>query len=319
MTDLHWRRKALWLKIESTKGTDPTHAATDAMLTRDLSIVPYQGNSVDRANDKIYFGNDPSINVEPHSEFTFGVEIAGAGTSVDNPPAYGEALQSCGMKETITSITDVAYAPEVGDSANEFVSCGLEFYLDGQMQLGLGAHGNVEISIPGNDFPMFKFRYLSNYAVPTAVALPTDDVSDFQTAIPVSNTNTPTVTLAGEDVILHSCNINLGNVLGVRDLPNIGSNLVIIEDRRSSGTITFELPDLATKNWFTAIRSDNGHVTQALSIVHGTVEFNIVTIGAPAVQLTNMRFGESKGIATVTFDMILLPSSGNDELTITTT
>ena len=94
---------------------------------------------------------------------------------------------------------------------------------------------------------------------------------------------------------------------------------VIIEDRKASGSITFEAPDLATKNWFTNIRSDNGHVTQVLAIVHGTVALNIVTIGAPAVQLSNMQEGESKGIVTYTFDMTLLPSAGNDELTITTT
>jgi hypothetical protein len=319
MTDLHWRRKALALKKESTKGTDPTHASTDAMLTRNLSIVPYQGNTVDRMNDKPHFGNDPKINVEPHSQITFEIEVAGAGSAADTPPAYGEALEACGFVETVQAGTSVTYTPAGGDSSDEFESAGLEFSLDGQMQAMLGSHGNLEIVINPNDFAMFKFTFLGNYLAPTAVALPTGDVSDFQVAIPVSNVNTPTCTVAGIAVVLHACTINLGNVLGVRDLPNIGANKIIIEDRKPTGSITFELPDLATKDWFTAIRSDNGHVTQAIEIIHGTDALNTVTIGAPAVQLSGMTLNESKGIVTAAFDMTFLPDAGNDDLTIVTT
>ena len=319
MTDLHWRRKVFAFKKESTYATDPTIAATDAMLTRGLQIDTYVGESIDRANDKIHFGNDDRVNVNPNTRVRFGVEIAGSGSAVDTPPAWSELMEACGMVETITASTSVGYAPDSGDVSNEFESGAGEFSLDGQMQQSLGMRGNVEIAIQQGQYPMFNFDLLGLFATPTAVALPSPDTTDFATALPVQNTNTPTVTLDGVAITLHSATLNLGNQLASRNYPNVGQQ-VIIADRRPSGQIMIEAPDLATKDWFAEIRSDNGVDNVALNIVHGTSANNIVTVACPVIQLDNMRLGpDNNGITTYTFDMIIKPSSGNDDLTITTT
>lgn len=318
MSDLHWRRKEIYFKKESAYGTDPVHADTDAMLCKNVSITPYSGNTVPRDNDKIHFGQDQQINVNPFSQIQFDIPLAGAGTAVDTPPAYSEVLEGCGMLETITAVTDVAYTPDAGDLANEFESGAIEFYLDGQSQLMLGGHGNMELVVTPGGYAFYRFTYQARYAVPTVVALPTADKSDFQVELPVTDTNTPTVSLDGVAVVLHSLNLNLGNVLAVRDLPNITRN-VIIADRKATGSIVIEAPDLTTKDWFAEIRSDDGADTSVLQLVHGTVAFNIVTIDCPVVQLSNMVIGESDGIVTYGFDLSILPSAGNDEISITTT
>jgi len=317
--DLHWRRKIVALKIESTYGTDPTVAATDAMLSSNMRVRPYVGPTAERDYDRTYLGARQQVNTAPHSECAFDVELAGSGSAVDDPPAWGEALRACGFNQTIGAATDVAYTPVAGDASDEFESAYLETSIDGGFEQPMpGSRGNVQFVLTPGDFPKMRYDFWGKYSAPINAALPAADTTDYADAIPVTDTNTPTCTLDGVGVVLHALNLNIGNVLASRDLPNIVEQ-IIIADRVPSGTITFELPDITTKDWFIEARSDDGVVTSVLNIVHGTVAFNIVTLNCPVVQLTNPQFGEADGITTLQFDLIILPSSGNDEISITTT
>jgi hypothetical protein len=56
----------------------------------------------------------------------------------------------------------------------------------------------------------------------------------------------------------------------------------------------------------------------ALSLIHGTVAGNIVSIAAPKVQIVNIDVPEEDGIIMVSMDVILQPTAaGNDEITLT--
>jgi hypothetical protein len=55
-------------------------------------------------------------------------------------------------------------------------------------------------------------------------------------------------------------------------------------------------------------------------MVHGTTAGNIVTIGAPNVQIVSPTYGESDGISTLQMGLSMVPGSGgNDEFTIAVT
>ena len=62
---MFFRKKYLLGKIEGTYGSDSAPAATDAILTTNLSINPYEGNRVSRNLDREYLGGQEEINTGP--------------------------------------------------------------------------------------------------------------------------------------------------------------------------------------------------------------------------------------------------------------
>lgn len=107
---LLFRQKLILAKLESSYGVDPTlTGGANAILTKDLQIQTFQGNTVDLNYDKGHLGNDKSIYVSPYSTLGFGVDIAGAGTA-GVAPAYGPLLRACGFQEIVnaSAVTDTA-------------------------------------------------------------------------------------------------------------------------------------------------------------------------------------------------------------------
>ena len=68
---LKTRKRLLRAKIESTYGTDPTPAGTDAVLVRSLEVTPLQSDVVERELIRPYFGNFEQLLANQHVEITF--------------------------------------------------------------------------------------------------------------------------------------------------------------------------------------------------------------------------------------------------------
>lgn len=309
---MFFRKKVLLAKTESTYGTDSTPAATDAVLTKNLSIQPYAGPVVSRDLDKSTLGAESQINTAPMVTVSFDVEFAGSGAA-GTAPAWGYVLEACGFSETINAGTSVVFAP----LSASFPSLTMKFYLDGQEHAIVGARGTAQLSLTRGQLPMISFTFTGLYTQPTAVALPTEDVSDYIAPVAVTQSNTPTFTIGATSLVAESLSINLNNNVVHRNI--IGSDQVSITDRNVTGSLVIEAPAIGTKNWFADVESDNGVTTAALSLVHGTTAGNILTIGAPVVQLTSIVPQDSDGIVTYSMDAVFIPSSGDDELTITNT
>ena len=95
------RKRVILIEAESSYGTDPTPAATDVVLVRDLSITPQSSDVVNRDVVRPYLGASEQLLANTRVECTFSVELAGSGTS-GTPPRYSSALKACGMAEAIT-------------------------------------------------------------------------------------------------------------------------------------------------------------------------------------------------------------------------
>lgn len=309
---MFFRKKVLLAKVESTYGTDSTPAATDAVLTKNLSIQPYGGNVVSRDLDRSTLGAQSQINTGPMVSVSFDVEIAGSGTA-GTAPAWADCLEACGFLETIDAGVDVAYTPV----SSSFDSATLKFYLDGQEHKVLGARGNVAFNMAKGAIPTMSFSFTGLYATPSAVSLPTEDVSDFVAPIAVTNTNTPTFTIGGTAVVAESFAVDMGNNVVHRNI--IGDEVVSITDRNATGSMVVEAPAIGTKNWFSDVESHSGVTTSAVQLIHGTAAGNIVTFDGPAVQLTTIDIADSDGLAVYNMASVWTPSSGDDELTLTFT
>ena len=306
-----FRNKILLAKIESTYGTDATADGSNAILTSELAISPYQGNVVSRNLDRLVLGNEEQINTGPNVEVTFNVELAGAGAAGDTP-AFDPILRACGFAATVDAGVSVAYAP----ISTAFPSCTLVFVHDGDEHVILGALGTVSFNLSRGGLPRMQFRFVGLYQTPTTAGAYTVDTSGFVVPVPVTKANTPTYTLGGTALRAESLNIDMANNVVYRNVVNQES--VMITDRAPTGTLVIEADEIATKNWYSDIESHAGATTQALQIVHGTAAGNICQIDAPNTQLSSISKQDSDGLEALSMACQFIPSdTGNDELTFT--
>ncbi len=304
-------RRLLLAKIESVYGTDPTPTgAANAILChwRDLP-QPAQSDYVDRALLYPYFGRSQQFPSNAKISMGFDCELAGGGAA-GTAPAWGPLARMCGFAETISAGVSVVYNPI--SSAEE--SATLWYNIDDLRQKAKGSRGSLGLSIKAGAVPLINFTTMGLYDPPADAAPATPTYTGFITPLIVNKVNTPTFTLLGYAAVMRELTIDMKKPLIYRDWVN--TKKVDVGGQVPDGSVTIELPSIADKDYFAAhIAGTLG----ALQLIHGTVAGNIVQIDCPKVQVTNPRYASEQGIALLTLDLALVPSSGNDELTITLT
>jgi hypothetical protein len=96
------RKTVILAKIEGgSYGIDPVPTgAANAILIRNGSITPQDGESADRALVRPYLGNSPKLPGAIRGVLQFEVELAGAGTA-GTAPAWGPLVRGCAYAETL--------------------------------------------------------------------------------------------------------------------------------------------------------------------------------------------------------------------------
>lgn len=303
------RKRTLLAKIETTYGVDaaPTDAA-NAILVSNLTITPIESEYVDRDLIRTYLGASEQLPAAVHAQVEFDCEIAGSGAA-GTAPAWGPLLRACGFSETVTATVKVEYKPVSG----AFESITIYVNVDGVLHKLLGARGTVSLALNARERPLFRFRFLGLFVAVADAAAPTPTYTPWQRPLPVNKTNTPTLSLHGlATAVMSELAIDAGVTPVFTSL--VGAERVDITDRQMTGSITLEAVSVATKDWWSAVRNAT---LGAFQLVHGTAAGNKVRLDAPAVQLTTPRYADLDGVAMLSMAMRLLPSAGNDELTIT--
>ncbi|MES0879698.1 phage tail tube protein [Roseibium sp. SCP14] len=307
MATRKYRKLALLAKIEVSEATDSVPTGADnAIQANDVSITPMAGDEETRDLMLPYLGHQGVILTGDYVQLEFSVEVAGAGAAGTVPP-YGALLRACALSETITPATSVAYEP-VSDGEE---SISVYFNQDGVRHVALGARGNVTVEFVPKRIPRFRFTLMGLLGTITDVALPTIDLSGFQTPRTVSKAAT-TLSLHGASRVAESLSINLGQQIEPRFL--IGDERIQLSDRSGTGTAIVEAEPLASVNWFDIASQRTAGVLQ---LVHGTVAGNIVQLDAPAVEIGRPTQGQTQGVVNYSLPLMLKPSAGNDELVIT--
>lgn len=300
-------KKVILQKIETTEGTDAVPVVgTDAILTRNYNPTVLDMERRERNIEVQYFGAKPAIPVQLKRGATFEVEIAGAGVAA-TVPAWMKLNRIAGFDAGVATTT-VLQTP----ISSSIPSATHYAYIDNLLVQTIGARATMGIRFTDDEIPFFTYTVQGR--APTALAseaVPgTPTVTAFQTPLLASTENT-TFLLDGFALPLRSLELDANIDLNYRSL--IGpQDRVTWRNRAWGGRITAELPDLTSKDYFAKVRTG---ITMALSLVHGTVAGNIVTVAAPKVQIVGMDVPEEDGIAMVTMDVLLLPNAGNDEIT----
>lgn len=307
---LRMRKKVLAAKIETTEGTDASPGATDAVLARDIEIMPMEGSDQDRGHDRPALGNAASIPFDLHMKMSFKVELAGSGVA-GTAPAWGPLLRACGVAEVITASTSVAYNP----ISSGFESMTLHLNIDETRYALVGARGSCKIVINASAIPMLEFTFTGLWTKPSAVALPNEDVSDFLKPAMASKVNTPTSTIGGTDHVFRNFALDLGNQVEGRFL--IGAENIVIVDKAERLEMQIEATGLGTLDPFELARTQS---SVAIALTHGTVAGNIAALSIPAAQMQRPTgITEAQGIKEWPLNLLPLPVSGNDQWTLTLT
>jgi hypothetical protein len=304
-TTRYFDKLAMLAKLEATYGVDaaPTGAA-NAMLMTNVKVT-HLADELSRELLLPYFGLQGVILTGRHIRIEGEIEVAGSGTA-GTLPAFGPLLSACGMAAVVVEGVSVTYSPVSGG----FTSASIYYNRDGERHIALGARGNVTWSFVPRQIPRFKFSLLALEGTIADQVLPEVDVTDFVTPVPVSRANT-TFSLHGVSPVTESVEFDLGQKVEPRFL--IGEDTIKVTGRGSTGKAVLQAGTLAEKDWYAIA---GARTRAALSLTHGTVAGNIVTVAAPAVEVGLPEEGETQKIVNRTLGLGFVPVNGNDELTI---
>ncbi|MGN7870970.1 phage tail tube protein [Paracoccus sp. 22332] len=300
-----FRKLAILHKVEATYGVSAAPTALEAIIGKNVAFTPIEAEEVSRDLLLPYMGNQGVILTGKHARLEFEVEVAGSGTA-GTAPKWASLMRACGFAETLLATTSATY--NIVEAGQE--SSTIHFEIDGTRHVMLGCRGTFSLSFAPKGIPVFRFVMTGLLGTITDQALTPVAMTGWQTPVEASSAAT-TMTLHGWSAVAESLSIDLGNTVTPRFL--IGSESVIISDRRVSGTAVVEATSLATIDWFdVALTRARG----ALSIIHGKTAGNVVEITAPAVEIGKIAQGQTDGILNYSLPLSLVPVIGRDELVI---
>lgn len=182
-----------------------------------------------------------------------------------------------------------------------------------------GFRGNPQISGDLNGYPTLTITGVGKFNTVSASTGVTASFGgqaepamfEFDSVGPVSfiNYNSP---------CLSAFSVDYGNNVVFRNLVNC-SEQVLITDRAVTGSITMEMPDVATKDYFAVARDNTGASDGQFILQHGLTAGNRVIIYARRTGINgDISFSDMDGVEMMQIPTVMYPSSaGNDEIMLT--
>ncbi|WP_417656189.1 hypothetical protein [Pseudidiomarina aestuarii] len=260
-----------------------------AMQTMGLEVTPIEATEIDREFDNGRPGNNKFLVVGKHCKVTFSVELTGGGGATQ-PANYSSLLQACGFSETV-GLDDVTYARIINNTEKDIT---LHAYIDGVNHKVLGARGTYKHVAKVGEVPKIEFEFTGLFGGLAGENIPEADFSGWQTPAAVGAKHT-TFMLDGNELELHEFELDGKNEVAYFE--GTKTEKVHLTDWKPDGKIVFEAPAHAD---FDPTSIYIAGATMPISLVHGTVVGNIVTIDSTSIQLGKPSYGDKDGM--MTFD-----------------
>lgn len=227
--------EVIQVKTEVTYNTDPTPAAGDSVLVRNVNMSSESLRMVDRGAIRASLGQLQKIYGGQLKRITFECEVKGSGTA-GTAPEIGALLQACGMDETVVAVTSVTYQPV--SSAVESVTI---YYFEGgrKRHILTGCRGNVTFTLEAGGILLAQFDMVGHYTEPTDQSIPSPT---YDSTVPLAGLGL-TVSINGVSAIVaKSYSWALNNQLALP--PSLsaadGYGEIFITGRDVTGEITIE-------------------------------------------------------------------------------
>ena len=299
--------KSLFMKVEATYKVNSNPTVDDVILAENVEINPLQMQTDDYTPVSDKFGDGEKIIGSVWSTVQFDVVVGGGGTPIGNIagiPNHDAVLRAGAMSRVITPGTIIRYTPI--DSGEESLSA--VYHIDNARFALLGVRGELEWMMEAGKAPRMRFngmglRVPMTDASPAAYSLPARP-----RPLAMNNANTAVQIVSGSyNVRCNSLTLRLGN--RVEYINRSGQEEIILSDRKSTGTISFELPSVATQDFLGAAGLCTLATQTTLFVQFGSTPGNRVTWFSPAVQLMNPRLGGDKGTSMLTCDLHVVKNS----------
>ncbi len=300
MATKRFSRVLVLVKPETTYGSDagPTVAA-NAMLMTDVT-VEMEYDTEEAPDTSPFLGANPQNLYNLRGKLTGTHELAGSGDPA-TVPAYGVLDRGCGF-----AVSGMAFNP-VSDN-HESVT--IYAYFDDAWHKLVGARGDWSESW-NTGAPKCTRTFTGFWETPSATDWSTlnPDYSAFQTALPISGTNTTKVTLHGQQFCASQLTLNGGNQVKFDSI--MGCTGIAITEREITGNVVVQPGDLGAFNpWDVAAAGTLG----AFAVTHGTVAGNKVIRTAPKVQVLPPKRTNRDGLLMWDIPLRFTADAGDDEL-----
>ena len=283
-------------KVETTYNVDPVPtAAANWIPVENIQVNPVEMDTDDQMTVSNTFGQDEKIVAAVWSTISFDVPLVG-GYTAGGTPTFDVVLRACGMAKTTSAGVSVTYTPiDTGDE-----SATMYYFLDQVKQAITGIKGSFELKYNAKKKALISFKGIGLRQPMVDAGIPTPTLPTMPRPAAVNKANT-TVTFGSLNAYLSSLAINQNNDIQYRNLT--GKEAVILTDRNSSGTLSIELPTVATKNFLGTGGVMSDALTDTLTVVHGTVAGNICTLAIPKAQMFKPKLSDEQGQAMLQGEM----------------
>lgn len=322
------RRTIVLTKIEpSTYGQDSLPTAANALQVSNVSIKPFNANTVERDVVSGKFGSSGVLQGSRYVEVSFELPAVGAGSAGD-APSYASTLMVCGLAGTESA--NVRY--DITTVTDGIAALTLYYYDDGLLHSVRGCRGKISLSMKGGEKPKFMVTLLGLYTLPVPASNLNVNVISGNASLPapqvVTSANTGSLIIGGT---LNSSGapaitggtpyhgdgfeIDLGNSVEYFDLLG-GIEQVEFMQRNVTGKITLDLNAYSEQLFYGYVESGT---MQSLGMSHGTVVGNKFLSFMPAVQFYNPSKTEKKGKRMLQLDFAATNTgAGNDDIRFVT-
>lgn len=307
---------AILAKTEVTYATDPVPTgAANALRVYGQTVEPFNAKMIPEEYLRGYAGGFSELIGAINKKVSFSVSLAGAGAA-GTAPAYSALLRAAVWGETISAGARVEYLQI--SSAEESVT--IYYYDAGVFHKLLGARGDWEIVMGSGGKPELKFTFLGiDGGVATAVATPATTLTAWKDPLVVTNPNT------GD--LLIGCTYATGALSGGVAYPSkglsfkgsnnlfhdemLGGEAIQVERKGITGTVEMDLTAAQEVAMEAIVRAGT---LQSFGLAHGTTAGYKIVLYAPAVQMKNPKPVISNGLRRMSYDLSVLPLTGNDDL-----
>lgn len=311
MSGYDYDKRLLFFKIEASEGVEESPIATDAIVTRGLTPVAYEGETRTREIDGQYFGARPQSKSMVRGRTSFEVELTGAGTATGVAP-WMKLLRIGGMDAGVVGASSVVQSP----ISSGVPSATLWDYTDTLKQPLLGSRADFRFVFEDDQYPYMALdvQGFPPDVLATNASPATPNVAAFRTPVYVNNDNT-VITFDGFAAEVRRIELIAGSVLTPRSF--VGSeDRMKYRNREWTGTLAIKCPTIAAKDYFAQMRSG----VVPLAITHGLVTGDIVEVAAARCEIGMFSLPDEEGDLMLNIPVRLLPTTGtgNDEITVTT-
>lgn len=244
-----WKKKSIFMKVETTYNVDATPGASDWIEARDMTVTEFEASVVQRNIVMENKGRMGGLIGAIQVKVDFSVALAPSGTA-GTKPKWDPVMQAAAF--AVTSVAPVVGPPAVAGSVTyNLVSTGeksatIYYFADGDKHVVTGVRGSWSAALDQSGLPMMKFTGQGVYTRPVAASALTPDKTGWMVEELVGPKYTAG-TVNGAAVAFSKFAVDVAHQIKYISYPGPQEEIVI-EDRQPTASITILAPTLATFN-----------------------------------------------------------------------